>query len=1183
MEIMEMKHKIKIDTSLFVLFLEDNPKDADVCRELIIDSGYNLNMDITATEKEFESFLSTRKYDVILADFKLPGFDAFGALRLCNKICPDVPFICVSGTIGEEIAVELLKLGAVDYIMKDRIDRLPFAIKKAIDDAKEKESRQKAEILLTASEMQYRRLFESAKDGILILNVETGKIVDVNPFLIELLGYSKEEFLEKEILGIGFFKNIVANKEKFIELQQKEYIRYENLPLETSDGRKINVEFVSNVYLVDQHKVIQFNIRDISERKRAKEALMKSENEFHTLAESMPQIVWITRADGWNIYFNQNWLDYTGLTLEESYGHGWNKPFHPDDQKYAFDAWENATKNNAVYSIESRLRRADGTYNWFLVRGVPLIDNNGTILKWFGTCTDINELKLAEDELRESEARFRITAENLSDVIFDWDIKENIQWYGDIDGITGYPPGGFPRTFEAWAATLHPEDKDRVTAALQNHVQGVAPYAVEYRVRRRDGEWRWWSARGTALRNDQGEPYKMMGSITDITEQKEIQNRIKFNSELLSHIGQAVIATDLSGNVIYWNNGAKEIYGWSSVEAMGKNIIVLTPAEQTKEQAIEIMKALSEGNSWSGEFLVKGKDGRSFPAEVTDAPITDSDGKLIGIIGISNDITERKRSEEALRESEEMLLRSQAIGHLGSWEWDIVTNKVIWSDETFRIYGYLPNEIEANYEFVLKSMSDESREEFNKSIEAALKENKTFEIEFTFFTKNEEKKVLHSTGDIKRDEQGNPLKMYGILQDITERKRAEEELIIANNELLFQNKEKEKRAVELIIAKDIAEKSNSLKDAFIANISHEIRTPLNGILGMTSLIKEIISPNMTDEEAEYFTAIDESCDRIIRTTDLILNYSQLETGTFTFIPKQLELSSICMNLVSKFNDSAKSKSLSLLFENKVGGTVISGDEYSITQVISNLIENAIIYTKRGFVTVKLYQNLQNEILLDVIDSGIGIGVEHLDHLFESFRQEQMGYSRSYDGLGLGLALVKKILDLHKATISVESIKGEGTTFTINFGKSLQNVEMLPAKQNIITKVEVASIKIDPLVLIVEDDIINQIIIKRYVNKKYNTLVSDSYDNMMENLENNKVDLILMDISLHGSKNGLEITKELKASKEYKHIPIIAATAHAFELDQITAMAAGCDDYLAKPFSRDQLLEKLEKFLNVGNN
>ena len=106
----------------------------------------------------------------------------------------------------------------------------------------------------------------------------------------------------------------------------------------------------------------------------------------------MPQIVWITRPDGWNIYFNEQWVDYTGLTLEESYGHGWNKPFHPDDQQRAWDAWQNATNYGAVYSLECRLRRKDGVYKWWLIRGVPVLDAEGTILKWFGTCTDIDKL-----------------------------------------------------------------------------------------------------------------------------------------------------------------------------------------------------------------------------------------------------------------------------------------------------------------------------------------------------------------------------------------------------------------------------------------------------------------------------------------------------------------------------------------------------------------------------------------------------------------------------------------------------------------------------------------------------------------------------------------------------------------------------------------------------------------------
>lgn len=159
-------------------------------------------------------------------------------------------------------------------------------------------------------------------------------------------------------------------------------------------------------------------VQDITERKMAEQLLATSEREFRLLAESMPQIVWITQADGKNIYFNQLWVNYTGLTLEESYGHGWSKPFHYDDQQRAITAWQDALNNNTSYSLECQLRRADGIYRWWLIRGVPVFDESGCVLKWFGTCTDIHDIKMAEQELRisaiafESQEAIIVTDEN---------------------------------------------------------------------------------------------------------------------------------------------------------------------------------------------------------------------------------------------------------------------------------------------------------------------------------------------------------------------------------------------------------------------------------------------------------------------------------------------------------------------------------------------------------------------------------------------------------------------------------------------------------------------------------------------------------------------------------------------------------------------------------------------------
>ena len=161
---------------LNVLCLEDSPRDAEIMRELLTDAGYDLNMDCTAAEKEFVSFLRSHKYDIILSDFKLPGFDGFTALRWSVEICPDVPFICVSGTLGDETAVELLKKGAVDYILKDRLERLPSAIQRALNEVKEKKVRQKSEESLRESERKLREAHEMAHLGFWTWDIKTGNV-----------------------------------------------------------------------------------------------------------------------------------------------------------------------------------------------------------------------------------------------------------------------------------------------------------------------------------------------------------------------------------------------------------------------------------------------------------------------------------------------------------------------------------------------------------------------------------------------------------------------------------------------------------------------------------------------------------------------------------------------------------------------------------------------------------------------------------------------------------------------------------------------------------------------------------------------------------------------------------------------------------------------------------------------
>jgi PAS domain S-box-containing protein len=221
----------------------------------------------------------------------------------------------------------------------------------------------------------------------------------------KIFGWKAEEMVGKQLMDLNItYEQDIPNVQKTGEkikcgLFTQVFSCNRNY---RKDGSIITCEWY-NVILKNENGIMQSvlsKILDITERKQTELALKASEKEFRSLAESMPQIVWTTRADGWNTYFNQQWVDYTGLTLEESYGHGWNTPFHPEDKQRALDGWRKAIENNAEYSIDCRLRRYDGTYHWWLVRGVPQIGPKGEILKWFGTCTDIEKIKNAEFELK---------------------------------------------------------------------------------------------------------------------------------------------------------------------------------------------------------------------------------------------------------------------------------------------------------------------------------------------------------------------------------------------------------------------------------------------------------------------------------------------------------------------------------------------------------------------------------------------------------------------------------------------------------------------------------------------------------------------------------------------------------------------------------------------------------------
>ena len=379
-----MKKTTRNKISLKVLYLEDSPHDAEIIRELLIDAGYNLNMDCVEKKNEYVSFLRKHTYDVILSDFALPGFDAFGALQAAVDICPNVPFICISGSIGEETAIKLIKQGAVDYILKDRIARLPLAVQRALEEETEKKSRQRMEETLRESEERYRLLLNSNMDGILLTS-PAGEIFSANPAACRMFNRSEEE-----ICSLGR-KCIVDESDPQLANALKELTQTGKfsgeLTLLRSDGTKFQAE-VLTVLFKDKKGVSRSSmvVRDITGRKWAEEALRTSQAKLsnamtmahlghweYDIADDM-----FTFNDQFYALFRTTVGDVGGYTMSSAqYA---QRFVHPADKQVVDDETRKALETTDPHysnQVEHRIIFADGETGYVAVRIFIVKDDQG--------------------------------------------------------------------------------------------------------------------------------------------------------------------------------------------------------------------------------------------------------------------------------------------------------------------------------------------------------------------------------------------------------------------------------------------------------------------------------------------------------------------------------------------------------------------------------------------------------------------------------------------------------------------------------------------------------------------------------------------------------------------------------------------------------------------------------------
>lgn len=764
-------------------------------------------------------------------------------------------------------------------------------------------------------------------------------------------------------------------------------------------------------------KDLSYAINSIeNERKRREFEYKLQENVrfLSTLIKNLPGFIYRCRNDrNWTMeYLTPQVEEITGYKPEELIYNrdlSFNDIIHPDYREVLWNKWQEILAKKSVFEHEYPIFTKSGELKWVWERGRGIFDENDQLISLEGFITDITEKKKYEEQLLETNEKLKLLVEGIPYFFFyTHDTQGRITYISpSVEKITGYPVSEWIGT-NHWFLTDNPinELARENTRKILRGEPGNFPTYLE--IFHKNGE-------KIILEIFEVPHYKknkivgLHGVARDVTiekrfEEKLIKSEERFRKIFEEHSAIKIILDPTDGKIVEANNSALKFYGYTFEEIKKMNI-----AEINLEPVEKILKRLGEAKEKgipSIETKNKLKDG-----SIKDVAVFFSDVEIDGKIYIHLIVVDISQAKKLEKEIELERFKFQQLFDNSPISIALIDKhmKVVTNNSEFLHFFNLKSDDAKGKEITEICCKEELKISFKNFFLHVLEGGK--ETKETYIQKPDGSVAYVQLIGFPVFIQAEIIGAFVLIVDLTKIKKAEE---------------------DMKAAKELAELASKMKDTFIANISHEIRTPLNAILGYNELIKDITIDYLGQDEKNYFNVIRSAGDRLMRTIEMIMNYSRIVSGDMPVKKEKVSLSEILNNLCEEFKITADQKGLEFIFNNYCGEVKILADRYCITQAVANLIDNAIKYTKKGSVKVILKRNEKSELELEISDTGIGISEEYQKRLFEPYSQQELGWNRPYEGVGLGLALVKNYLTLNGIDISFTSKVEVGTTFIVHF-------------------------------------------------------------------------------------------------------------------------------------------------------